>query len=111
MQLQNVVYFLVWAGFIYFMMRFGCGAHVMGYGHRHGDGHAGGHDVAAAPPRAVDPVCGNTVDTASAKSSAYRGRIYYFDSSDCRSAFEANPAAYGAVAAPENEHRGHRHGC
>lgn len=110
MQLQNVIYFLVWAGLIYFMMRFGCGAHVIGHGHSQG-GDRGGDHAATPLQRVVDPVCGRTVDTAAAKSSAYRGRIYYFDSPECRSAFEANPAAYGAAADSENEHRGHRHGC
>ena len=35
--MQTLVYFLVWGAFIFFMMRFGCGAHVMG-GHRHAGG-------------------------------------------------------------------------
>ena len=31
MQLQNVLYFLVWAGLFFVMMRFGRGANVMGH--------------------------------------------------------------------------------
>lgn len=34
MPFGNVAYFLVWAALIFLMMRYGCGAHVMG--HRHG---------------------------------------------------------------------------
>ena len=34
--LQNILYFAVWAGFIFLMMRYGCGAHIMGHGHHHG---------------------------------------------------------------------------
>ena len=37
--MSSIVYFLLWAGLIFLMMRFGCGAHVMGHrghgGHQH----------------------------------------------------------------------------
>jgi len=32
MQLQDVLFFLFWAGLFFVMMRFGCGAHIMGHG-------------------------------------------------------------------------------
>ena len=37
--MSTLVYFLIWGGFFFVMMRFGCGAHIMGHGkgHRHGD--------------------------------------------------------------------------
>jgi hypothetical protein len=35
-QLGNILYFLLLAGLFVVMMRFGCGAHVMGHGHHHG---------------------------------------------------------------------------
>ncbi len=36
---QTILYFLIWGLLIFMMMRFGCGAHVMGHGHhRHRDG-------------------------------------------------------------------------
>jgi hypothetical protein len=35
MQLDNIWYYLLWAGLFFVMMRFGCGAHVMGHGHHH----------------------------------------------------------------------------
>ena len=31
--MQMLMYFLIWGAFIFLMMRFGCGAHVMGYRH------------------------------------------------------------------------------
>lgn len=31
--MQTLAYFLIWGAFIFLMMRFGCGAHVMGHGH------------------------------------------------------------------------------
>ena len=33
--MQTFTYFLIAGAFIFFMMRFGCGAHVMGHGHSH----------------------------------------------------------------------------
>ena len=33
--MQTLAYFLIAGAFIFFMMRFGCGAHVMGHGHSH----------------------------------------------------------------------------
>jgi hypothetical protein len=33
--MEAVVYLLLWAGLISLMMRYGCGAHIMGHGHKH----------------------------------------------------------------------------
>ena len=37
--MSTLVYFLIWGGFFFVMMRFGCGAHIMGHSknHRHAD--------------------------------------------------------------------------
>jgi Cu+-exporting ATPase len=49
-----------------------------------------------------DPVCGMTVDAASAKHRAeHAGHAYYFCSSRCREKFEAEPARYLERVAPE----------
>jgi YHS domain-containing protein len=109
MQLQNVLYFLVWAGLIFFVMRFLCGAHIMGHGHRHPGSHSSDHGTGAPPEKAVDPVCGMTVATATAKSAAHHGHIFYFCSSDCRTKFEAAPEGYAASTDPSREHEGHHH--
>ncbi len=103
-QLGNILYFLLLAGLFVVMMRFGCGAHVMGHGHHHGakssDDQANDSNVRLVPPdRAVDPVCGMTVQTASAKSAVHNGLVYYFCSQDCRQKFESNPASYLKAAA------------
>ena len=34
--LQNLLYFAIWAGLFFLMMRYGCGSHIMGHGHHHG---------------------------------------------------------------------------
>jgi len=41
-----------------------------------------------------DPVCGMTVDTASAHHLTYEGREYYFCSAGCKETFEKDPGAY-----------------
>lgn len=112
MQWANILYFLVWAVLIFFMMRFGCGAHVMGHGRGHGTSSpehgAGG---SAALTQAVDPVCGMTVETATAKSAMLGDRPYYFCSTNCRTKFEAAPATYTASAPASLQRKEHRHGC
>jgi YHS domain-containing protein len=47
------------------------------------------------PTHAVDPVCGMTVDPASAPSGEHRGRTYYFCSETCRQRFQREPERYG----------------
>jgi YHS domain-containing protein len=109
MQLQNVLYYLVWAGLFFVMMRFGCGAHVMGHGHHHG-GTGPGNDPRWAPPdQATDPVCGMTVKTAEAKSAVHDGHVFYFCSQTCREKFEAAPASYvnqTGASQRQGEHHG-----
>jgi hypothetical protein len=42
-QVGNILYFLLLAGLVFVIMRYGCGAHVMGHGHHGGagiDGHS-----------------------------------------------------------------------
>jgi uncharacterized membrane protein YraQ (UPF0718 family)/YHS domain-containing protein len=43
---------------------------------------------------AVDPVCGMAVDRTQALRADHRGQTFYFCSSGCRGAFEANPEPY-----------------
>jgi YHS domain-containing protein len=64
------------------------------------DDQASDSNVRLVPPdRAVDPICGMTVQTAGAKSAVHNGRVYYFCSQDCRQKFETNPASYVKPAA------------
>ena len=107
--MQTLVYFLIWGAFFFFMMRFGCGAHVMGHGHRHADENPGtspsANDARWTPPaKDIDPVCGMTVATAGARSSVYKGHVYYFCSQDCREKFEAAPESRTSDAASSSPH-------
>lgn len=100
--MDNLLYFLLWGGLIFLMMRFGCGAHVMGHGHGHGKQHApegsgttkDGTVRWVAPETDTDPVCGKSVRTAEARSSIHDGTVYYFCSRECREVFEAAPGTY-----------------
>ena len=53
--------------------------------HEHAPATAGG---------VLDPVCGMTVDPATARSVEYGGKVYYFCSEGCRTSFVADPAKY-----------------
>lgn len=98
--MEFILYFLLLAGAFFLMMRFGCGSHVTGHGHARGS--STGDKLSGqrwtAPGTAIDPVCGMTVQTATAKSAVKNGRVYYFCSSDCRERFEAAPGAHQAGA-------------
>lgn len=68
---------------------------------------AGKLEAAAAPAEIVpheevDPVCGMTVDVASARyRSVYEGATYYFCSAGCMKRFEEQPAKYAGQAATQ----------
>lgn len=114
MQFQNVLYYLMWAGLFFVMMRFGCGAHIMGHGHHHGKSRSGdgrgGNDRWVPPDKDIDPVCGMPVQTASAKSAVYEGHVYYFCAQNCREKFEASPASYVKPTAAASEQGEKHHG-
>ena len=111
---QTILWFLIWGALIFFMMRFGCGSHVMGHGgHRGHDAHSrsSGEPQGVAPEQAVDPVCDMTVATRDAKTAVHERRVYYFCSQDCREKFEAAPASYTSRPGETAAHAGgHHHG-
>ncbi len=98
--MEQLLFFIIWAVFILAMMRFGCGAHVMGHRHSSGSGpgQTGKGDSAelrwVPPPKDIDPVCGKTVMTDKAKPSVHAGHVCYFCSRECREIFEAAPDLY-----------------
>lgn len=97
--LKSLVWLVVWGGLFYVMMRYGCGAHMMG-------GHSRHHDrEAATADGAKDPVCGMAVDPGRAKAaSVHGGRTYYFCSASCREKFEQNPAKFVSTRSQEAHH-------
>ena len=104
--LKGLTWLIVWGGLFYLMMRYGCGAHMMG-GHNYG-----GHGNAAPGGDVKDPVCGMTVDPKNAAAAAVRGgSTYYFCSASCRDKFEQAPDKYaGASTQGNHQHGGHHHG-
>jgi xanthine dehydrogenase accessory factor len=66
-----------------------------------GEGEAGG---AAAAAQAVDPICGMTVEVASARHTAEAGgRTWYFCSGGCRDRFLAAPERFTDAREPAGE--------
>jgi Cu+-exporting ATPase len=62
--------------------------------------HLHGHHPSAGPGTVIDPVCGMTVDPASAAGSVeHDGKTYYFCSTHCVQKFRADPEKYLAPAA------------
>jgi YHS domain-containing protein len=111
--MSALLYFGLWAGLIFLMMRFGCGAHVMGHGQHHGDrsdNKAGTGGAKWVPPdKNVDPVCGMTVATTDAKSAVHDGTVFYFCSANCRDKFEATPDKFLSGRAGKPEEMEHHH--
>ena len=65
------------------------------------EGLAAGFESAPTPEthEAIDPVCGMTVQVATARyRSVHDGETFYFCSPGCVKAFEANPAAFLTVS-------------
>lgn len=113
--MEALIYFALWAGLIFLMMRFGCGKHIMGHGHdgaRNKRAPQHSNEVRWVPPEAdVDPVCGKTVRTNKAKSAVHDGTVYYFCSPEHRETFEAAPHRYiGPQAGQQPKQTDHDHG-
>jgi YHS domain-containing protein len=86
---------LLYAGFFYLMMRFGCGAHMV-HGHGgHGNGeHAGHGGHGGQEESAKDPVCGMLVGPGQGYIKNHEGRELHFCSRNCLDKFEAAPQRY-----------------
>lgn len=104
--LKSLGWLLLWGGLFFVMMRYGCGAHMMG-GHGHG-----GHGGSTPGGGTKDPVCGMTVDPQQTTAAAVReGMTYYFCSNVCRDKFEQAPEQYLGASAPNGKPPGgHQHG-
>ena len=107
--LKPLLSILIWGGLFFFIMRYGCGAHMMG-GHGHHGGHGNSTDTTDKDTK--DPVCGMAVDRQkSTAASTYRGKTFYFCSTTCRDKFEHEPEKYASSATPAAPQPGeHHHG-
>ena len=94
--LKSLLSILLWGGFFFLMMRYGCGAHMM-------DGH-GKHGSPGESGETKDPVCGMAVNPqGAAAASVHGGNTYYFCSASCRDKFEQDPAKYAGQATSEQK--------
>ena len=87
---------LLFAAFFYFMMRFGCGAHMV-HGHGGHEGHAGpgsGTGERGGGAAEKDPVCGMAVPPEEGYTKMHEGRQYRFCSKKHLDQFEAEPQRY-----------------
>jgi len=111
--MEALLYFALWAGFIFLMMRVGYGAHVMGQEHKQigsAPGNSGNSELLWVPPeKDTDPVCKKGVSTDKAKPSVYAGSVYYFCSRDCREIFEAAPDLYVGASSIKQQKLEHSH--
>lgn len=98
--MEGLLSLLLFAALFYFMMRFGCGAHMV---HGHGGGGHGeradhaGHGGRAQAGTARDPVCGMEVAPGQGYTKTHAGREYRLCSRACLDKFEANPDQYAPV--------------
>ena len=91
--MEGLFSLLLFAAFFYFMMRFGCGAHMI---HGHAGGHAG-HSGASVPQGiGKDPVCGMEVADGEGYSKMHLGRQLRFCSRKCLDQFDLSPERYAA---------------
>ncbi|MGC2459154.1 MAG: YHS domain-containing protein [Gallionellaceae bacterium] len=114
--IQNWIWILLATGFFFMMRRGGCGMGGGMKGHENHGGHGGEMphhaDENKSADTAIDPVNKATLNIATALTSVYRGKVYYFGSAESRASFEEKPEQYAASDLPDTQqHKTHHHGC
>ena len=89
--MDRIVSFLLFAALFYFMMRFGCGSHMI-HGHQRHEGHDEAEPHAGEPSK--DPVCGMEVESSRGYSEVFAGHRYRFCSRNCLDQFDASPQQF-----------------
>lgn len=91
--MSGLLSLLLFAVFFYFMMRFGCGAHMV-------HGNHGGHEHEShrehGEGSAKDPVCGMQVEPGKGYLKNQEGKLFHFCSRQCLDKFDAEPERYAA---------------
>jgi Cu+-exporting ATPase len=79
-------------------------SHTHGHSHAHGHTHGHPHENHGGAAKAIDPVCGMTVDPAKTPHHAeHAGQDYHFCSAKCRERFTARPELFLGDAPPKAE--------
>lgn len=113
--METLLTIAVWGGLFFLMMRFGCGSHLMGGGHKKGQAQTPPEKIETPALRwvpaekDVDPVCKKTIATSTAKTSVYDGKVYSFCSRDCREVFEVAPELYVEAGDADQKSVEHAH--
>lgn len=97
--MEGLLTFLLFAGLFYFMMRYGCGAHMV---HGHG-GHSSQTGKCGGNAKGVDPVCGMEVDPNQGYGKMFEGKHYRFCSRNCLDKFDGDPTRYLGSRPRESE--------
>lgn len=80
--MEELISFLLYAVFFYFIMRFTCGAHLVHGSHQH------------KSAKSIDPVCGMEVSREKGFSKMYHGKEYRFCSRNCLIKFDDTPEQF-----------------
>ena len=86
--MEGLFSLFVFGLFFYFMMRFGCGAHMVHGKTDHGSNTDSDDSVHH------DPVCGMDVDVNEGYGKMYEGTLYRFCSRKCLDKFDENPGQF-----------------
>jgi Cu+-exporting ATPase len=71
---------------------------------------AEGEEAMPESGKAIDPVCGMTVDVATAEYRSFvDSKPYYFCSAGCKNAFDKDPSRYTGQGSSSHSHEGHHH--
>ena len=89
------IWIALYVGFFFLMMRYGCGAHMMGHHHSKDDPDSY-HDIShdRSDSKFIDPVCGMPVPRDEGYGKMYKAVPYRFCSRTCLDRFDADPARY-----------------
>ena len=80
--MEELISFLLYAVFFYFIMRFTCGTHIVHGSHQH------------KSAKSIDPVCGMEVSREKGFSKMCQGKEYRFCSRNCLIKFDDTPDTY-----------------
>lgn len=86
--MEGLFSLLVFALFFYFMMRFGCGAHMVHGKHDHRTKEEESNQTH------VDPVCGMEINSSEGYGKMHNNQLYRFCSRKCLDEFDENPSQY-----------------
>jgi len=95
--MEGLATLLFYALIFYFLMRFGCGAHLI-HGHNHQED---SHDE--DEQHVLDPVCGKEVNSNQGYGIMYKEQLYRFCSRRCLEQFDEQPALF------TRQHKGDKH--